>query len=262
MVSVFWFMVSLERAHAAGSGVRVAAGVREIEKRLVVAIRILRMLWRKKSGSRVQAVGESEVARLHPPPFAPVAVEFGEVAVEEHPPAGESVESIRAAEIDQGRGDACVGQQAVGHPVPGHPPQGFAPLAPRSIVEEHGAGMAGQAGRCFRGNRERVAQLRRHLPDARPSEVDHDLAGELGDQWFEFPWFESLEPADFVVFPPRQTGTVGVCFVAGIEGFSIRTHIGRAYKDYTHGFRWVRGWRRESGNRSGGTSGRRSSGSA
>jgi hypothetical protein len=35
-ISVFWFVVSLERPHAAGSDIRGAAGVREIENRRVV----------------------------------------------------------------------------------------------------------------------------------------------------------------------------------------------------------------------------------
>ena len=35
-----------------------------------------------------------EVARPHAAPFAPVAVEFGEVAVEEHPAAGDAAEAF------------------------------------------------------------------------------------------------------------------------------------------------------------------------
>ena len=44
----FRFVVCVERPHAARSDIRVAAGVREIEKWLLVAIRSLRMIERKK----------------------------------------------------------------------------------------------------------------------------------------------------------------------------------------------------------------------
>jgi len=52
---------------------------------------------------------------------------------------------VGAAEIDQRGGYAGVGEQTVGHPVAGHTPQVFAPVAPRPVVEEHGAGVTGQA---------------------------------------------------------------------------------------------------------------------
>ena len=44
----FYKMVSLEKPHAARSGIRVAAVVRKVEIGLLVAIRSLRMIERKK----------------------------------------------------------------------------------------------------------------------------------------------------------------------------------------------------------------------
>ena len=93
-------------------------------------------------------------------------------------------------------------------------------------------------------------------------EMNDDFTGESGDQQFEFIGFESLEPSHLAIHPPCHPGSMGIGFMAGIDGISIRPHFGRAYKDHTHGFRSFgygfvfRGWRRGSGNRIGGTSGR------
>jgi hypothetical protein len=59
--------------------------------------------------------------------------------------------------------------------------------------------------------------------------VNHDFPGEPGDQRFEFVRFESLRPANPVIFAPRHPGPVGIGFVAGVEGFTVGADIGRAY---------------------------------
>jgi hypothetical protein len=81
-----------------------------------------------------------------------------------------------------------------------------------------------------------VAQLRRHLVHARPAEVDHDLTGNVGYQFFHFIRFESFTPADHAVIAPRHTGSMRIGAVAGIERGPIRADVFRAYKDHTHGF--------------------------
>ena len=75
----------------------------------MVTVRWLRMLERKKRRPHHKPTGGAEITHLHPPPFTPFALEFVEIAVEEHPAAGK--------------------------PVLGHPLQGFAPQAPCSAVE-------------------------------------------------------------------------------------------------------------------------------
>ena len=124
-------MVSLEWTLATDSEVRVVAVVRKLEIGLLPLIRRLRAIRRRLA----HAISEAEVAHLHATPLAPIAEEFGEVALEEHPPARQSIERVHAAEIDHGGGNAGVGQQSLGHPVPWHALHCLAPVTPRSIVE-------------------------------------------------------------------------------------------------------------------------------
>jgi len=59
--------------------------------------------------------------------------------------------------------------------------------------------------------------------------MDHNFAGELGNQVGEFIDIKSLEPSPLPIFPPRHTGTVGVGFMACLVGGAIRAHVLRAY---------------------------------
>ena len=68
--------------------------------------------------------------------------------------------------------------------------------------------MVGKAGGGAGGDGERVAQLRRHLAHAGNTELDHDLAGNVGDQIFNLVGFESLRRADHAGFSLRHTGMV------------------------------------------------------
>lgn len=99
MVCICLFVVSLEWTRATDSEVRVVAVVRKVE----VGLLPLR--------ARLdQARGKVEVAHFHATPLAPIAEEFGEVALEEHPPTRQLIERVHAGEIDQGSGNSGVGQ--------------------------------------------------------------------------------------------------------------------------------------------------------
>ncbi len=59
---------------------------------------------------------------------------LGEVALEEHPVAGEPFERLNTAQVNERGGDARVGQRAVRDAVGGHPAEGLAPVAPSAVV--------------------------------------------------------------------------------------------------------------------------------
>ena len=126
------------------------------------------------------------------------------------------------------------------------------PIAPCTVLEQHGFGSASVRQGSTSGHWEWVPELGTDAPNGGDPEVDHDLAlGSVG-QIMDFADIVGLSIVDKATGSPGNAAAVGICSGTGFEGGEFGPGLGGCNEDDAHGNEKVRGCEEAVGSKVGG----------